>query len=245
MQKIISITITSQGFRKFIKWLLVILFFLFIMHLLVSITGHITRRYSMLGFLDLFAFNSETNFPTYFSSFILLTASIVLFLIYKFHKRNASNESKYWITLSIIFLYLSLDEFIVIHERYSKALQVFFDADGIFLFAWVIPALVIFIVFALYFIKFFLRLQKRYKILFFLSAFLLVGGAIGFEMIEGLIGSASEYTDPFTENGMIWSWFAAITIQEVMEMSGVILFLYSLSEYIDGNIQNISFQIGN
>jgi hypothetical protein len=69
----------------------------------------------------------------------------------------------------------------------NDALQASFSPGGFFYYAWVIPGITICVILAIYFIKFFLRLPRRYQTLFFLSARLFVGGAAGMEMVDGYI----------------------------------------------------------
>jgi len=207
---------------------------LLFLNILVSLIGYVTGHFSMYGILDLFEFNKERNFPTYFSSVNLLFASLLLFAIYRFSKRNALGDSRYWLSLSIIFLCLSIDEFASVHERLNDALQASFSPGGFFYYAWVIPGIIICLILAIYFIKFFLRLPRRYQTLFFLSALLFVGGAVGMEMVDGYLNSSGTRPD--------WLLFISFTIKESMEMTGVILFLYSLTDYIKMNMQAVPAQ---
>ncbi len=81
-------------------------------------------------------------------------------------------------------------------------------------------------VLAAFFLKFYLRLPLRYKLLFGISAALLIGGAIGMEVIDGRF-----YNDDVTTKGGVL-YFILTTLEESMEMLGVILFIKSLIAYM-------------
>jgi hypothetical protein len=223
--------ITAQGMQTLIKWLWGIFLLLFLMNFITNMIGFITGHFSVYGILDLFEFHKERNFPTYFSSITLLFAALLLYSIYSFHKHNAQSDSKYWLALSIIFLLLSIDDFVSVHERLNDFLTASFTLGGIFHWIWVIPAMIICLILAGFFLKFYLRLPHRYKWLFGLSALLLVGGAVGVEMFDGYVNSTG--TSP------PWLLFTSFTVKESMEMVGVLLFLYSLTDYIKVNMPDV------
>ena len=84
--------------------------------------------------------SEENNVPTFFSSFILLLASTVLFITYLISKQQAQKNKKYWLLLSFIFLFLSMDEAISIHEQFNKIKQLIKpDTTGYLNYPWILP----------------------------------------------------------------------------------------------------------
>ena len=59
------------------------------------------------GLSDLFNLDSENNFPSWFSTIILFNCSLLLYIIYKVTEETSPD--RFWIILSIIFVYLSID----------------------------------------------------------------------------------------------------------------------------------------
>jgi len=71
---------------------------------------------------NLFNIRTEGNIPAYYSSSTILFASFLLGFISLFRKTYGLNYSL-WSILSVIFLYLSLDEAVQLHERVGVLLK--------------------------------------------------------------------------------------------------------------------------
>lgn len=138
--------------------------------------------------------------------------------------------------LGLVSIFLSLDKSVQIHERLTKftAPKFKFLESAFITFAWVIPYTILFLVVAVYFLKFVLALPNKTRKLFIASGILFIGGALGFEFIESYVVSHSGF------NQVYW-WLA--TIEEVMEITGVIVLVYALFDYM--KTLQISFRIKN
>ena len=140
--------------KKFILSLILII----IIIVCFSIVGQLSRYFwghgRLLGFIYFFNVGEEANFPTVFSVFLILFASIIALLIY-INIKNNNRISKYWLGLFILLLYLSIDEGWVIHERIGRPIKLFIDFDYVF---YVIGSLLIItvIIFILVTVPFFL-----------------------------------------------------------------------------------------
>ncbi len=181
----------------------------------------------MHGLLDLFIFNLEHNLPTYFSVVNLLISAALLFSIFYTGKARNDKDGKYWLFLSIFFLYLSIDESSTIHETIGKILIAFlprlpFDLTWL-RFPWVILGIAVGIIIIIFLWKFYLRFPRRHKLLFALSAVIYTGGAIGMEIVSGFF---------FFDNPSFNVVYSLLTtVEESMEMTAVILFIYTLIDY--------------
>lgn len=173
----------------------------------------------------LFNLSRENNFPTYFSAFLLVVAGLLARILYLYKKKAGSTYSMQWLLLSFVFIFLSLDEAVQIHERLTKISgeQFKFLNSGFLSFAWVIPYTVLFLVVAVYFARFVFALPKRTRNLFLASGVLYIGGALGFEFVEGYV---------FNRYGFNVVYWMLATIEEVMEMTGVILVIYAMLDYL-------------
>ena len=182
------------------------------------------------GFFD---FNKEANFPTLISTILLLFASTILFFIYK----AVLVKKIYWLFLSALFMFLCLDEAAQIHEKFDK-LKSRIDVleNSSLAHAWVLPYLAL-IIFVIIFLKgFLLSLPYKTKNLFILSGAIFVFGAIGLEIIQGQLSILSGGHETLTLDILY-------CIEELCEMSGVILFIWALLKYIAPNESCISITI--
>ncbi len=202
-----------------LKVLLLIIFFLVLLNI-----GSILIKYFTEGdfypnkLITLFYLDSEKSFGTVFSFLQLFISAILLFLIFKIPKESYRTKNLGWLGLSAIFLGLSLDEILEIHEKFNKL-----NLSGYLYFSWVVPYSIGLILFILVYIPFLKRLLKKYRFLFILSGIIFTTGAIGVEMIGG------KY---FETNGHDLTYSIYTTIEEFLEMIGISLFIYSLLDYI-------------
>lgn len=178
--------------------------------------------------------DEEANFPTYFSSLLLLISGVFLGIISLEEKQANSKFFHYWAFLSIIFFSLSLDEAASIHELSSHPLQKMFGFDGLFYHAWVVPGILLICFLAIIYIRFLMILPSKTKILFVVSASLYIGGAVGMEIVGGKYASL---------NGQENFIYGVVTmIEETMEMVGIVLFIYALLNYIRTHIKRVSVE---
>lgn len=191
---------------------------------------HLTLRKILLQY---FNFDKEGNFPTYFSALLLLASSLICFYISASDKsQGLRKKSKYWLGLGIIFMILSLDEAVQIHEQFMIIMDYLIpQRASIFSSAWTIPYMAIVAVVGFYFLRFVMSLPNPVRNLVILSGSIFVGGAIGVEFLEGYFEHKYGHYH-FTSH-------AAYTLQELMEMSGVILFIYTLLTYISHNRKKV------
>ena len=171
-----------------------------------------------------FYLDAEGNIPTFTNALLLFIPALLLWLITA-SKNSVKDKFRFhWLSLSLIFLFLSFDEMAVLHEQLIKPMRAITGAAGFFYFAWVIPGLIAVALFGLVYLLFFLHLDKRFKILFFVSLGVYIGGVIGGEMISGYYASAL---------GLKNITYATVaSLEESVEMIGCSLIIYSLLEYI-------------
>lgn len=178
-----------------------------------------------------FNFNHENNFPSYFSTFLLLFSAFLLYFIAKVLPPSDWDKNR-WHLLSYIFLFLSLDEAVEIHERIGAYTQRLIKNDfyGILQWMWIVPYTILVVVFGLYFLKFLFRLPSNIRKLFILSGGIYVFAAAGIEAIEGFLNKRA---DP----GIVVP--ITTTLQELLEMVGIILFIYALLHFISQKFKKV------
>ena len=237
---------TELNSKKILKILLGITFALVILNVIALYLRFFPERYHVYSqlheffldiYIDRFSMNTEMNIPTYFATFQLLAASILLFIIAAWKKAQKDKFRIHWKGLAFLLLLFSVDEFTAMHEKFTKLFKDLPDFNGLFYFKWVIPGIAFVLVFGLLYLLFFLHLEKRYKILFLASAILFFGGALGFEVIGGRFAN---YND--TRN-ITFQMIA--TVEETLELGGVALLVYSLLEYMKGYFSEIRFLLND
>lgn len=180
---------------------------------------HILDRADLEEFLIAVDLDAEANIPTWFSSIILLMCAPLLALIAMRTKRAGGRFVGHWWILSGTFVVLSIDELAQLHEHLGRLHSVW-NTHGLLYFAWVIPASLAVAVMGLAYLPFLAHLPPATRRRFICAGLVYVGGALGVEAISGW------RAETMGMNNMTHSLIA--TVEEVMEMSGVVMFLNAL-----------------
>ncbi len=197
------------------------------MNLVLKVNSTTAKK--LFAFFDL---NTEANVPTYFSAFLLLFAALLLFVVgwQDRHRPAAAYRAKYWRFLGACFLLLSVDEAVEFHEWVGVMMKIVFayNFPGIFYYAWIIPYALLLLGGFLFIKNFLFGLPAAVRNRFILAGILFVGGAMGLEMLEADHADATgSLTTPQT------LYFAVLySLEEVLEMSAVILFVHTLLRYL-------------
>jgi hypothetical protein len=183
-----------------------------------------------------FNFNLENNFPSFFSALILFFSALLLGLIYKLTKVTDTYKKR-WLLLSVVFLFLSMDEALKIHERVEHLSRLVFtnNLDGFLFWTWIIPYVLLALVVASFCFRMVLQLPKAVRNKFILAGTLYVFAAAGTESIEGhLMKITAE--DPVV-------LMITTTIQELLEMVSIIIFIAGLLAYLAMKMRSIRLSI--
>ena len=173
----------------------------------------------LFGFVPLFDLNGERNVPAWFSSSMLLLCALLLAAVARSEGKGGGRDVTRWRVLSAIFLLMSVDEAVQIHEQTIGPLRSVFGTGGIFHYAWSIAGLVFVLVFAAAYLPFVARLDAPTRRLFVAAGGLYVGGALGVEFVQG-------WHDGLY--GVDGTTALITTVEEVLEMSGIVVFVYAL-----------------
>lgn len=214
--------------------------FLFITTIIINLLGLLRNIFEyVLDFefgsdlLDVFNLNEEQNIPAWYSSVILLLCGVIIYLISLDKKNPQDRYYRHWLWLSIIFFYLSLDEAISIHENFSA--QFLLDKEHIlYKDSWVIVAGILVAIFILSYRRFLQHLPQATRKMFIISGCIYIFGSAGME----IVGSFTE--EFYTKASMFHAM--ATTIEEFLEMIGIVVFIHTLLSYIGSEINTISFK---
>ena len=231
--------------RRILYFLLCGVFLLTLAHVAITwwwyLTGH--RPFSVL--VRLFHLDLENNLPTWYATALHAAAAIGLFAISCREKARKIPVWKSWRVLSLIFLVLSVDEAASIHEVFMMPLKKRFVLDGPLYFAWVAVYIPLVGALALYLLRWFFSLPSWLRWQSAFAATLFVGGAAGMEMAAGHIVSGPENVElqrylKEMPSGVLATpsddssgrrYLAVMTLEELLEMLGLVVWLYALARY--------------
>ncbi|NEO61467.1 MAG: hypothetical protein F6J98_13905 [Moorea sp. SIO4G2] len=197
--------------------------------LILSVVGQFTLYFlpdfpGRDGIVEEFNIDAEGNFPSMYSALTLLLCSILLAIIAQAKKVEGNRYAFHWKLLAFIFLYLCLDEGLSLHEHVITPLRKL-GFSGFLYHAWVVPAALILPIIGLLFLRFLFSLPSKTRRLFIIACCLFIGGAMGMEVIGG------NHADLYGEDNL--NYEIIVTIEEFLEMLGIIVFLHSLLSYMN------------
>lgn len=217
------------------------------MLVLASIGSHLTASLTGHGFFPpddasskidelvlLLSVDKERNLPTYFSTFLLIFAALLLGVITVLDRRRSKSRTIYWATLSSGFVFMACDELLRIHERLIRPMRKVLSDDyfGIFHFGWVIPYAVLVFIFGLFFLRFLFGLARSTRLAFLAAGQIYIAGAIGCELIGGYVEKSLMARETMT-------YVMITTLEESLEMAGVIVFIWALLVYLSQLQRNL------
>ena len=172
-----------------------------------------------------FDIDVEGSVPTWFSNLILFFAAAQLLLIGYLQRRRGNRLARYWSGLGALFVLLSMDEITGFHnipivsETSARAVSDFLAIS------WVVHGMAGVALMGLFFVPFLRALPRATAFGFIRAGLVYVGGALLMEMI----GAHFIYTIGFTHPVVS----AILTVEEGMDMFGVILMIATLFGHIE------------
>lgn len=195
--------------------------------LLLNIASYLNLYLTNGDTMDMFFrktnFNEEKNAPSIFSSLLHFFASFLLAFIGR-SRLQISIQKKFWWALSFLFFFLGMDELLRVHEKLEgNSLEGF---SGMFLYNWIIYYSIALMILGFIFLKPLWKLPKKILKGFFIAGIIFLSGAIGVENFTGGYIQAHELSETSVINSP--PVFLLYTIEELLEMTGVSLFIYYL-----------------
>lgn len=166
-------------------------------------------------YLSFFDLDEEESLGTWFSALILFIAGQLSLLHARYARHNPKGFYAWWLALGIGFHLLSLDEIAGFHETLNTVVE------GTH---WTTFGLAIVVVIAVAYLPFLRALPARISWKLVFSGIVYVGGAVGVEWAT-LVYEDNNQLDTLAYN--LWN-----ALEEFMEMSGIILFIYTLLKHL-------------
>jgi hypothetical protein len=218
------------------QFLLRVVAFLVVISFFTQMTVYFLPDYPSRDlFAKAFSVDNEGNIPTTYSVLALLFSSILLGAIAHAKNLDSDRYKKHWKILSFIFLYLSLDEAGQIHEKFIDPMRSILNATGVLYFTWIVPIGFMVAIFLLSYTKFLLHLPASTRNLFVAASILYIGGALGIEMVGGY--------QAYTVGMHNLPYLITVTIEELLEMLGIVVFIHALMSYINKYLGGASWKM--
>ncbi|MEQ1890294.1 MAG: hypothetical protein ABL951_14120 [Alphaproteobacteria bacterium] len=217
--------------------------------ILASLAGDIihltTGNYHSYGFRQLFHVGFEKKIPALFSAAALFSCCLMLLVLYQFYRKSGKDGYRFLGFLSIVFLFLSYDEAFSVHEKLSAIFDQWIAGKGLLSFTWVIPGMLFVIAVFLTSISFLRKTNAATRNLMILSGVIFVSGAAGFEAMSGWRVNEAALKVPLLRTSQPdLIYFLLSTCEELLEMSGIALFLFTLIRHFERTFGLLTLRIG-
>ena len=194
-----------------------------------SFAGQVSKFYfghpTVFGLVPFFYLDLESNLPTWYQTVNLLFAALLLAAVGFRIRRTGERFAAHWFGLATILLFLSLDEMAMVHERAIEPIQRLTGRPtGIWAPTWVFVGIVMVVAVGLFFLRFFLHLQRAMQLRLMAAGALFVFGSVGLEMVAAGIGGDKE----------TFAYVLLTHAEEVLEMVGLLLLIDALLRHLDG-----------
>jgi hypothetical protein len=177
--------------------------------------GHGDVLVDKVWFLDV---DVERSLYTWISTLLLAVASYLLILIGLDRFDDDQPFAYHWLFLGAVFLGLSADEALSVHEAISGVLSEQAPGHGIHYFAWAAPALVLALIGLVLYVPMLLSLSVRDRMWLLAAAALFLSGAVGLEMVAGVAVEAYGLGS--------FRYHVLANIEEALEGLGVLILIY-------------------
>jgi len=209
--------------------------FFVVAHLVVQTIRFSTGDDLLFGAVQMFSIGSDGNFPTFYSAFALLFSGALLALIGVAAFQQQDRDHYFWFGLACIFALSSIDEMLMLHEHLIDPLRSTLNTSGLLFYAWVIPYSIGGLIFLGVYFRFLLRLPRRTAVLMVASGVVFVFGAVGMEMVGGVVSEQQGNANVL--------YVALQTVEETCEMLGIVMFIYTLADYIQSRFGSLGVSI--
>lgn len=218
------------------KKIAIIISVIAVLLVVASLAGQFYKIYGgenefLLKIVEKFDLDQEiNNVPTWFQSSCLLLCSFLLAITALVRHEIKAKDTRFWGFMAFIFLYLSVDEAVSIHEQATVPLRQLFHTHGILFFAWVIPAVVLVGLLFLWSLKFLRNLPVQTRWLFIIAGVIYISGALGMEMVGAKYYEI--FIEPINNKIVDLIYILMTTVEESLEMCGMITFAYALLDHL-------------
>jgi hypothetical protein len=177
------------------------------------------------GLVPMFHLDGEMNVPS-LSSSLLLFSSAVIAIISSLTPAGGWKDRYSWLLIAIVFIILSFDETLRLHEQIGGFVMSVLPGWG-----WELPHFAAMTVAGALLLPWFFRLERDSQIRFVIAGTIYITGAVGMEHIATVyynaLGIAQGVASTLTGD-------VFVTLEECMELFGVGFFLHAMIRRLGG-----------
>ncbi|MCI5219231.1 MAG: hypothetical protein D3914_08580 [Candidatus Electrothrix sp. LOE2] len=211
-----------------------------VLHCIAQTVFFSTDNPDLLELTGYFDLDIENNIPSFYSAFAILLCSLLFFCISSLEKKQG-RKRRYWLGLACVFLFLAFDEAFALHEGLGDLTEEYLQrteilqVGGLLYFPWIIPYSLLTTILGLLYFHFILSLPRKTTVLLILSAIIFLTGAVFFDMLGGREAELNGYYSI--------TYTVLYTIEEFLEMNGIVLLMYTLLDYIEQQYGHLCFSL--
>ena len=206
---------------KTVRFLFAILLFFFAGSLTARYIGWKTGHRHLGGIVPILNMDGDNGAPTWYNSFLLMATALVAALIARYQVADKARFRFHWNALAVVFLFMSVDEVACIHEKIGHFIYARLGtvglSHGIFASGFILPGLILSIAALFFFVPLLRSLPKKTAWMLLLSGAVYLSGALLTETWTMMIWD--------TQGASNLIYRIGTHVEEVFEMSGLILFL--------------------
>lgn len=184
----------------------------------------------------LFDVNTEATVPTWYSAGLLLAVATIAGLVAAVSRAAAARGAWRWLLLGAVFVAMSLDESVALHERLGELVSDTLDVDdqGPLRNPWIVAGIVPGLALGFLTARAVATLPGRTRRWVVVGLATYLGGALGLEGLSGVVLDAQG-------NGF---WYAAVTwAEEGAEMAGAVVLCYALLAAVEVRVREGSVRL--
>lgn len=176
----------------------------------------------------------EPSIPNWYSSCALLAAAGLLLLTGLVKRRENDRYYRHWLFLALIFLIMSIDEGVRLHEMIHTVMILWGTWNGLLRFPWVIPAGIFVAILGMCYIPFLRHIEPRTAWRFVVAGGVYIFGVLGMDMLGALV--VDNYGDE--------SVYHTVTqlFEELFEMLGIVIFIYALLDHLGRTVGSLQIR---
>jgi len=214
--------------------LIVIITLLIVGSSLAAYSKYVLGHGRLLGIVWMLDLDDERSIGTVYALLTLLVSAFLAAIIAYHKKSSGLRFANYWKILSIIFVFLALDEGIGFHEFIMRIMREMGEFEGIFYFPWVIPGILLVLVFVIAYLPFLKNLPQGTRWGLLSAGAIYILGALVFELIAGQYLTLLHGERNLT--------YAIITnTEELLEMTGIAILITVLLSHIKNDMKMEEF----
>ena len=183
--------------------------------------------------LILFELDLEEAIVRFFSAVMLLLCSSLFLIIAMAKKWKNSDYFLYWLGLAFIFFLLAITKETAIHENLAVPIRSALHLSKIQFYAWAYGVVVV--IFPMMYLKFFFSLPKKTMLLLGIGTLIFLAGAFGLDLIVAYLGMLIDHHNVL--------YIGVAILEDVLEMSGIVVLLYGLLSYMSSELKWIGVKI--